>query len=240
MTDSLLTLPLRLGVRTVRVSLLAGRDLADLGLAALELVERVLGEEEDHVGAEDVVEVEPDAEDVVDLEAVDVAAEPAADRGGAKRSRRRPRRASPRVRPVPPSPREEAPREEAPPEEAPREEAPAEEVPAEEAPPEEAPREPGLVAEEPARPEVEEPIPDDRELVEELADPGAEQGAGAALRVAPPFPGYDELRAPDVIARLPSLDVAELGETELYERTHRARRTVLDAIAREIKRRPPA
>lgn len=57
--------------------------------------------------------------------------------------------------------------------------------------------------------------------------------------MAPPFAGYDALRGPDVIARLSGADLAELGETELYERTHRARRTVLDAIAREIKRRPP-
>ena len=83
-----------------------------------------------------------------------------------------------------------------------------------------------------------EPLGDDRELVKEVADPGVENGAGASLRVAPPFEGYDELRAPDVIARLRSVDTAELGETELYERTHRGRRTVLEAIAREIKRRP--
>lgn len=218
MTGSLLTLPLRLGVRTARASLLAGRDLVDLGLATLDVVERAIGEEpERRDEAEPVAEAEPiyeaepidEAEPVAEAEPVDEAepiaeaepvdeAEPAFGRGGAPPVPPPPARTP--VHPVPPAPE--------------------------------------VVLGERAVPSDEQ-LPDDRELVEEFADPGAEEGAGASLRVAPPFPSYDELRAADVIDRLRGVDTAELGATELYERTHRGRRTVLDAIVREIKRRPP-
>jgi hypothetical protein len=222
-TGSLLTLPLRLGLRAARASLHTGRDLADLGLATLEVVERVLGKEPAEADSgvtdlrtadfEDVdVDVSDVDVDVADLEAAERDAERISDRDGKEVAPRRPARTPPRVRPVPPPPPVPVP--------------PAPPVPP--PPPEEAFEEP------------EAHLPDDRELVEEVADPGAEEGAGASLRVAPPFPGYDELRAADVIARLPGVDAAELGATELYERTHRARRTLLEAIAREIRRRPPA
>ena len=52
--------------------------------------------------------------------------------------------------------------------------------------------------------------------------------------------GYEKLRAADVVARLRGADAAELGAIELYESTHRKRRTVLEGVVREIKRRPPA
>ena len=201
MTYSLILLPLRLGIRTARTSLHATRDLADLGLATLEMLERTLGDE----SPDPVEDPARPAEDPA-RPAQDPArpAEPAAgslsDREGQKPSQRaRPGpRPQPSQRPPRPTP------------------APA-----------------------PAAVPDPEPLPDERELVEEVADPGAEDGAGASLRVAPPFAGYDELRAADVIARLGGAELAELGETELYERTHRARRTVLEAIEREIKRRPP-
>jgi hypothetical protein len=75
------------------------------------------------------------------------------------------------------------------------------------------------------------------ELVEEVAEPGAEDGAGATIRIAAPFDGYDALRAADVIARLPGSDAATLGAIEMYESTHRRRRSVLDAVARQARRR---
>jgi hypothetical protein len=74
------------------------------------------------------------------------------------------------------------------------------------------------------------------EVVEEVAEPGAEDGAGAQIRVDAPFAGYDALRAADVAARLRGADVALLGAIELYEHTHRRRRTVLEAVARELRR----
>ena len=231
MSGSLLSLPFRLGVRVARVSLHAGRDLADLGLTMLEVVERVLEEP-----AEEPERPTAPAE-----------AERRAPRAEPRPPSRRPATRVP-VRSAPPAP-DAASEQSPPPPDAASEQPPAppsEELaeqpptPPPDAVPEVPPTPPDQVAEEPTPLTPEAHLPDDRELVEELADPGAAEGAGASLRVAAPFPGYDELRAADVIARLPGVDAAELGATELYERTHRGRRTVLQAIARERRRRPPA
>jgi hypothetical protein len=73
-----------------------------------------------------------------------------------------------------------------------------------------------------------------------MVEPLAEDGASAQISVDPPWDGYDKLRAADIVARLGSADVAELTAIELYETTHRKRRTVLDRIARDLRRRPPA
>ena len=78
-------------------------------------------------------------------------------------------------------------------------------------------------------------IDDEPELVAEVAEPGAEDGAGAELEVDEPWEGYDKLAADDVIARIRQADVAELAVTELYERSHKQRRTVLAAAERRHK-----
>jgi hypothetical protein len=257
-TDSLIFLPLRLGLRTARASLHAARDLADLGLATLEIVERVLGDEHPDVPDEPAHAVEPfePADAVEPIEPAD-AVEPIEPADAVE-----PIEPADADEPIEPADADEPiePGDAVEPADAdePFERGDAVE-PAGPAPLPVEPSAPPAVersldggGQEPAPPapapppELErEPLPggdellDEVELVDEVADPGAEDGAGASLRVAPPFAGYDELRAADVIARLGGADLAELGETELYERTHRARRTVLDAIAREIKRRPP-
>lgn len=84
---------------------------------------------------------------------------------------------------------------------------------------------------------VDEPLTEEVELVEEVAEPGAEEGAGAQIRIAPPWAGYDALRAADVIARLRDSDAAQLAAIELYEASHKRRRTVLQAVGREARRR---
>lgn len=73
-------------------------------------------------------------------------------------------------------------------------------------------------------------------LVRETSDPGAEDGAGAQIHVAEPWPGYRKLKAADVIDRLRGQDTAELAAVELYELSHRGRKTVLDAVRRESRR----
>src|SRR5581483_8991116 len=61
-TDSIIFFPFRLGVRTARASLHATRDLIQLGLATLDVVEHVLGDDperddhEPHVAATDAAE----------------------------------------------------------------------------------------------------------------------------------------------------------------------------------------
>ncbi|HEY2653651.1 MAG TPA: hypothetical protein VGI50_17140 [Solirubrobacteraceae bacterium] len=73
-------------------------------------------------------------------------------------------------------------------------------------------------------------------LVEEFAEPGAEDGAGAEVHVNPPWDGYERMTAKQVIARLASADAAELAAVELYEATSRRRQTILGAAERELRR----
>lgn len=77
-------------------------------------------------------------------------------------------------------------------------------------------------------------------IVLESADPGAQDGAGAAVHVEQPWKGYSKMRAPEVIDRLAAQPEAAISVVLLYERSHRARRSVLDAAARELKARVPA
>jgi hypothetical protein len=78
-------------------------------------------------------------------------------------------------------------------------------------------------------------VSEEPELVEEIAEPGAEDGAGAALHVQEPWEGYRELNADEVIARLGRSDAAELAAIQLYEREHKGRTTVLQAVERELR-----
>jgi hypothetical protein len=71
--------------------------------------------------------------------------------------------------------------------------------------------------------------------VEEVAEPGAEDGAGAEIHVAEPWEGYGELTADDVIDRITGATTAVLAAVQLYEQTHRRRRTVLEAAERELR-----
>jgi hypothetical protein len=58
---------------------------------------------------------------------------------------------------------------------------------------------------------------------EGAADPGA------TLRVDAPFDGYDNLRAPEIVARVRESDDATKAVVRLYEQTHKKRKSVLAA-----------
>jgi hypothetical protein len=90
---------------------------------------------------------------------------------------------------------------------------------------------------EPEAPIVQEPVhvSEEPELVREEAEPGAEDGAGAQLRVAEPWNGYAKMNARDVIARAQASSPAELAAVRLYESRHRSRQTVLAAVDRQLK-----
>ena len=75
------------------------------------------------------------------------------------------------------------------------------------------------------------------ELVAEVADPGAEDGAGPQIRVGEPWPGYDELSAAQVTERIPRLSDAELTLVQLYEGSHAERAHVLRAAEEALARR---
>jgi len=71
-------------------------------------------------------------------------------------------------------------------------------------------------------------------LVAEVAEEGAEQGAGPELTVEAPWDGYDGMTAADISDRLTAATAVEAAAVELYESTHKNRRTVMDAAARAL------
>jgi hypothetical protein len=78
-------------------------------------------------------------------------------------------------------------------------------------------------------------VSEEPELVQEIAEPGAEDGAGAAIHVNKPWKGYAQMRAEDVIDRVAGASAAELAAIQLYESGNRGRVTVLEAVERELR-----
>ena len=92
--------------------------------------------------------------------------------------------------------------------------------------------------ERPSTPPTAEPahVSEEPTLVRELAEPGAEDGAGAEVHVNPPWDGYERMTAKAIIARITGADAAELAAVELFEATSRRRPTILNAVERELRR----
>jgi hypothetical protein len=86
-------------------------------------------------------------------------------------------------------------------------------------PPPAAPRAPAHVSEEPV-------------LVAEVAEAGAEEGAGAEIHIEEPWPGYDRMTAADIRDRLRSAPKAVAAAVSLYEASRKGRTSVLEAAAR--------
>jgi hypothetical protein len=86
-------------------------------------------------------------------------------------------------------------------------------------------------------PLTDEPVHVSREavVVEEVAEAGAEDGAGAELHVDEPWPDYGRMTTKDIVARLEQADPAELAAVELYEQAHRARQSVLTVAERRLR-----
>ncbi len=83
-------------------------------------------------------------------------------------------------------------------------------------------------------------IDDEDEVVAEFAEPGAEDGAGAQLHLEEPWEGYDCETADAVNERIANADVAELAFLELYEQSHKQRKTVLHAAAQRLQELSPS
>ena len=95
-----------------------------------------------------------------------------------------------------------------------------------------------LTPTEPERtPLTEEPahVSEEPELVEQLAEPGAEDGAGAELHIREPWEGYRHMTAREVTGRLSNASSAELAAVKLYESSNRGRQTILAAVARQLR-----
>ena len=72
-------------------------------------------------------------------------------------------------------------------------------------------------------------------LVAEVAEEGAEDGAGPELHVEPPWDGYDDMTAPQIRDRLTAATVELAAAVELYESIGKSRRAVLAAAARALR-----
>lgn len=107
--------------------------------------------------------------------------------------------------------------------------APVPPTPSAPAPSAPAPIAPAAIETEPVH-VSEEPV-----LVEEFAEPGAEQGAGAEVHVDPPWDGYEQMTARQVITRLATADPAEAAAVQLYEGKNRSRQTVMNAVDRALR-----
>jgi hypothetical protein len=73
------------------------------------------------------------------------------------------------------------------------------------------------------------------QFVESFAEPGAEEGAGAAVHVRQPWKGYAQMTADEVVVRLADASPEELAAVTLYEGAHRGRRTVLAGARRQLQ-----
>lgn len=74
------------------------------------------------------------------------------------------------------------------------------------------------------------------QFVEAFAEPGAEEGAGASVRVQEPWKGYGNMTASEIIARLDGATREELADVALYEGLHRRRRTVVTRARQQLQR----
>jgi hypothetical protein len=63
-----------------------------------------------------------------------------------------------------------------------------------------------------------------------IAESGAEEGPGAELHVDPPWEGYDQMKAAEILQRLRTADPATKALVALYESSHRRRSTVMNAV----------
>ncbi|HMJ95880.1 MAG TPA: hypothetical protein VK486_08505 [Thermoleophilaceae bacterium] len=72
-------------------------------------------------------------------------------------------------------------------------------------------------------------------LVAEVAEEGAEGGAGPELHVDEPWDGYNEMTAPEIRDRLAAGNAVLAAAVDLYETTHKSRRTVIEAAERALR-----
>lgn len=224
MFGSLITQPLRIATRGVEVTLRSAEEVVEVaeGLIGLVLA-RLIGGNGHRSGEEQTPE-------------------PAAWRGPAASSTSSPADAPAVV--VDPDPPVPAPGPAEPPTPAPAPPIPAPEPPIPAPGPPEVPGPPEAPIPAPADPAASlfadtSHVDEETELVDEIADPGAEDGAGAELRIGEPWDGYRTMKAADIIDRLATASPEQLAAVELYELAGRNRKSVVVAAQRALRRSSP-
>jgi hypothetical protein len=81
-------------------------------------------------------------------------------------------------------------------------------------------------------------VSEEPELVAEVADRGAEEGAGAEVHVDEPWEGYNRMTAAAIRGRLRMEGPAVAGTVRLYEAAHKGRSSVLEEAGRRTNARP--
>jgi hypothetical protein len=84
-----------------------------------------------------------------------------------------------------------------------------------------------VVMERPVFPEP--PVEVEEELVEQVAERGAETAPGPEIAIDEPWEGYGRMKVAEIRARLASDTPATAGMVEIYERANKGRKQVIDA-----------
>jgi hypothetical protein len=90
----------------------------------------------------------------------------------------------------------------------------------------------------PAEPPAPAHVSEEPELVAEVAEPGAEDGAGAELHVDAPWPDYTRMTAAEICGRLRGAGAEVATAVSLYEASHKGRSSVLEEASRRISAQP--
>jgi hypothetical protein len=78
-------------------------------------------------------------------------------------------------------------------------------------------------------------VSEEPELVAEVAEEGAEEGAGPEIEIDEPWPGYDRMNASDINDRLVAEGTEAAAAVRLYEASRKGRASVLEAASRNLQ-----
>ena len=87
----------------------------------------------------------------------------------------------------------------------------------------------------PEPPAEEEHVDEGAVLVAEVAEAGAEDGAGPELEVEEPWDGYDRMTAEEIGDRLSTASREAVAAVQLYEAVTKSRDSVLEAAERRLR-----
>lgn len=239
MLVSLITRPLRIATRTATLPFRAAQGAADIAEGVVTLVlQRVIGGNDSRDGGSSGSQGSEPAAWRGPAASSTSAPSPQSPRGAQRRPSSNGSSATAPERSAAPSAPQQGERVGDTPPPTPAADAPAAPAapPTPEPPAPDAPGAPQIAPDPVAEPRH---ISSEVELVEEVSEPGAEDGAGAQVHIAEPWDGYRAMKAADIVDRLASASTAEIAAVQLYEMAGRNRKSVMAAAERALKRASP-